>query len=118
MRIVENVHIYSEVISDIVDELIESSAPALDEIHAHEESISDVQDALAESGTLALDEIHVHDESINDIHDALVEFSIPSHDVRCSLSTPTIQEDIEHEIVAIGVDTSERVFSYCLPGYS
>ena len=48
-RIVEDVHIPSVVTSDVVDELIKSSTPALDEIHVHEEIISNVQDALVES---------------------------------------------------------------------
>jgi len=78
-RIVEDVHIPSEITSD-VDELIKSSTPILDEIHVHEESISYVQDALNESST-------------------------PSHDVRCSLSTPTIKEEIKHDIIATSVDT-------------
>ena len=70
-RTVKDVHIPFEITSD-VDELIKSSTSALDEIHVHEESISNNQDTLVESST-------------------------PSRDVRCSLSTPTIEEEIEHE---------------------
>jgi len=81
LRIVKDVHILSEVTSD-VNELIKSSTPALDEIYVHEESISDVQDALVESST-------------------------PSHNIRCSLSIPMIEEEIKHEIIVTSVDTSE-----------
>ena len=48
-RIVEDVHIHSEVTSDVVDDLIKYNTPTLDEIHVHEESISEDQDALVES---------------------------------------------------------------------
>jgi len=44
-RIVEDVHIPSEVTSDVND-LVNSSTPALDVIHVHEKSIGDVHDAL------------------------------------------------------------------------
>ena len=81
-RIVEGVHILSEVTSDVVDELIKFSTPTLNEIYVHEESVSDV-------------------------HDVLVESSTPSHNVRCSLSTSIIEEEIEHAIVTISVDASE-----------
>jgi len=40
-RFVEDVHITSEVTSD-VDELVKSSAPTLEETHIHEENINDV----------------------------------------------------------------------------
>jgi len=46
-RIVDDVHIPSEITND-VDELVKSSILALDKTHIHEESISDVQDALVE----------------------------------------------------------------------
>jgi len=82
-RIIEDVHIPFEITSD-VDELIKSSA-------------------------LTLDEIYVHEESISDIHEALVESSTPSHDVRCSLFTSTIEEEIEHEIITTSVDSSESL---------
>ena len=49
LRIVEDVHISSEISSDIVDELIKSSITALDEINVHDESISDVHDEIVES---------------------------------------------------------------------
>ena len=71
--------------------------------------LSDIVDELIKSTTPTLDEIHVHEESISDVSDALVQSSISSHDVRCSLSTPTIEEKIEHEIVATSVDTSESL---------
>ena len=87
-RIIENVQISSEITSD-VDELIKSSTPALDEIHIHEESISDVQDALVESNT-------------------------PSHNVKCSFSTSTTKEEIEHKIVATSVDTSESLWFFLI----
>jgi len=64
---------------------------------------------LKRSSTPALDEIHVYEESISDVHDALVESSTPSHDVRCSLFTLKIEEEIEHEIVATNIDTSESL---------
>ena len=41
-RVVEDVHIPSEVISDVIDDLIKSSTSILDETPVHEESISDV----------------------------------------------------------------------------
>ena len=81
-RIVESVHIPYEVTYGVVDKLVKSSTPALDETHIYEESTSDVQDALVESST-------------------------PSRDVRCSLSTSAIEGDTKHEIVATSVDTSE-----------
>ena len=65
LRIAKDVHIPFEVTSD-VDELIKSSTPALNKIY-------------------------VHKVSINDVQNALLEFSIPSDDVRCSLSTSTIE---------------------------
>ena len=80
-RIVEDVHIASEVISDVVDELVKSSTPTLEEIHVR--------------------------ESIIGVQDTIVESSISSHDVRCPLSKPTIKEENEYEIVATNVDTSE-----------
>jgi len=49
-RIVEDVHIPSEVASD-VDDLVKSSTLILDETRIHEESISDIQDALVEFNT-------------------------------------------------------------------
>jgi len=49
LRIVEDVHIFSEISSDIVDELIKSSITALDEINVHDESIIDVHDEIVES---------------------------------------------------------------------
>jgi len=76
------------LLNDVVDELVKSSTPTLDETHIHEESISDVHDALVKSNTPALDETHVHEESISNVHDALVESSTPSHGVMCSLSAP------------------------------
>ena len=79
-------------VTSYIDELIKSSTPALDEIHVHEENL-----------------IHIHEENISDIQDAFVESSTPSHDVRCSLSTPTIEEEIEDEIVATSVDTSKSL---------
>ena len=51
MKIVEDVHFPFEVTSDIVDELVKTSTPILDETHVHEENISDVQDVLVESST-------------------------------------------------------------------
>ena len=108
-RIVKDIHIPSELTSD-VDELIKSSILRLDEIHVHEESISDIQDVLVESSTLALDEMLVHDESISDVQYALVESSTSSHDIRYSLSTPMIKKEIEQEIVAANVDTSESLW--------
>jgi len=84
-RIIVDVHIPSEVTSDILDELVKSNTPALEEIHVREESIIGVQDTLLES-------------------------SIPSHDVRCSPSKPTIKKEIEHDIVATSVDTSESLW--------
>jgi len=48
LRIVEDVHITSEVISD-VDEFVKTSTPILDGTRVHEENISNVQDALIES---------------------------------------------------------------------
>ena len=83
LRIVEDVHISSEVTSD-VDKLVKSRALTLDETHVHEESIITVQDALVESST-------------------------PLHDVRCPLFTPTIEEEIEHKIVATSVDSGESL---------
>ena len=65
-RIVEDIHILSEITSD-VDELVKSSTPILDETHVHEESISDVHDLLVKSSTPTLDETHAHEESISDI---------------------------------------------------
>ena len=56
-------------------------------------------------------------ESISDIQDALVESSTPSYDIRYSLFTSTIEEEIEHKIVTISIDTSEFL-GYCLSGYS
>jgi len=82
-RIVEYVHIPSEVTSNVVDELLKSSTPTFD--------------------------IHVPEESINDVQDALVESSTLSHSVRCSLSTPTIEEKIEHKMVTTSVDTNESL---------
>ena len=48
-------------------------------------------------------------ESISDIQDALVESSTPSYDIRYSLFTSTIEEEIKHEIVVTSVDTSESL---------
>ena len=62
----------------------------IEDVHLPSESTSDV-DELIKFSTLALDEIHVHEESISYVQDALVESSTPSHDFRCSLSTPTIK---------------------------
>ena len=74
----------------------------IEDVNLPSEATSDV-DELIKFSTLALDEIHVHEESISDVQDALVECSAPSHDIRCSLPTPLIEEEIEHEIDAIGV---------------
>ena len=84
-RIIVDVHIPSEVTSDILDELVKSNTPALEEIHVREESIIGVQDTLLES-------------------------SIPSHDIRCPPSKPTIKKEIEHDIVATSIDTSESLW--------
>lgn len=58
-------------------------------------------DAIVESNTFTLDEIHVYEKSISDDQYALIESSIPSYDVRHSLSTPRIELGTEHEIVVI-----------------
>ena len=39
----------------------------------------------------------------SNVLDALVESSTLSHDIRCSLSTLTIEEVTEHEIVAMSL---------------
>jgi len=41
-KIIENVHIPSEVTSDIVDELVKTSTPTFDETRVREENISDI----------------------------------------------------------------------------
>jgi len=112
LRIVEDVHIPFEVTSD--DELVKSSTSALDETRVHKDGINDegfndIQDALVKSSTSALDKTHVHEDSISDVRDALVESNTTSHDIRCSLSTLTIKEETEHEIVATSADTSKSL---------
>ena len=61
-RIVEDVHIPSEVASD-VDDLVKSSILILDETRIHEESISDIQDALVEFNTPMPDDFNVSEDN-------------------------------------------------------
>ena len=96
------VHIDIVCIDDI------NNSRIIEDVHVPFEIISDV-DELIKSSTLTLDETHVHEEGIINVQDALVESSTPLHDVRCPLFTPTIEEEIEHKIVATGVDTSESL---------
>jgi len=58
LRNAEDVHITSEVTSD-VDELVKTSTPILDQTRIHEENISDVQNALVNSSTPIPDDIDI-----------------------------------------------------------
>jgi len=43
LRIIEDVHIPFKVTSDVVDELVKTSTPTLDETHINEKNISDIR---------------------------------------------------------------------------
>ena len=60
LRIIEDVHIPSEVTNDVDDEIVKSSTPALNDTHVHEKIISDIQGALVKVSTPTLNETHVH----------------------------------------------------------
>ena len=76
-RIVEDVHISSELTNDVIDDLVKSSMLTLDETHVHEENISDVQDTLVESSTYIPDDIDVLEDDTSDFKHVLVESSSP-----------------------------------------
>jgi len=77
LRIIENVYIPSEVISD-VNELVKIRTSTLDETHNHEESITDdVQNALFESSTLIPDDTDVSEDDTSDSEHILVNSSMP-----------------------------------------
>jgi len=76
-RIVEDVHITSEATSYIIDDLMKSSTPTLDETLVHEENISDVQDALVESSTLIPDDIDISEDDNSDSEHVLVKSNMP-----------------------------------------
>jgi len=77
LRIIENVYIPSEVISD-VNELVKISTSTLDETHVHEENISDdIQNALFKSSTLIPDDTDVSEDDTSDSEHILVKSSMP-----------------------------------------
>ena len=67
-KIVEDVHILSEITINVVDDLIKSNTPIVDEIHIHEESVNDVQNALVESSTHIPDDIDISEDDSNDLN--------------------------------------------------
>jgi len=75
-RIIEDVHITSEVTSG-VDELVKTSTPTLDETHIHKENINDIQDVQVESSTPTSDDIDVSEDDTNDSEHVSVESSMP-----------------------------------------
>jgi len=108
LRIVENVHIPSEITSDVVDNLVKSSTLTLDEPHVYKESISGVQDALLKSSTPILDDTDVSEDDTSDSKHILVESNMPVQVARYSLVIPVIEDGIEHEIVDTSVVLSSK----------
>ena len=72
LRIVEDVHIPSEVTSN-VDDLVKSCTPTLDETHIHKENINDDHDALVESSTLMPDDLNVTENDTSDSEHVLMK---------------------------------------------
>jgi len=113
LRIVDDVHIPSEVTSN-VDDLIKSSTPTLEEIHVHEESISDVQDAKVESSIHIPDDIDVLEDDASDLEHILAVSSMPVQVVRYSLAIPMIDNEIEQETVDARVVISNKQYEFSL----
>ena len=111
-RIVEDVHISSEIISD-VDELVKTSTPILYETHIHEESIIDVQDALVESSTFIHD-IDISEDDTSDSEHVLLESSMPVQVASYSLVIPMINDKIEFGTVDTSIVTSSKPSEFFL----
>ena len=118
-RIVEDVHMPFEVINDVVDDLVKSSAPAFDETHVHEERNNDIRYALVESSTSIPNDIDVLEDDTSDFEHVLVEFNMPVQVAKYSLVIPMIEDGIKHETVDTSIVTSSKlsVFSCADCGY-
>ena len=91
LRIVEDIHIHSEVTSDVVDDLVKFSTLTLYETHVHKESVSVVHDILVESSTLIPDDIDVSKDDTSDSEHVLVESNMPAQVGRYSLAILMIE---------------------------
>ena len=111
-RIVEDVHIPSEVTSDVFDELIKTSTPTLDETYVHEENISNVHDALVESNIVIPDDIDVLEDDTSNSEHVLVESSMHVHVARYSLVIPIIEDRIDHETADTSVVTFCKSYEF------
>ena len=111
-KIVENVCIPSVVASDVVDELVKTSTPTLDETHVYEESFRNIQDALVESRTLIHDDIDVSEDDTSDFEHVLVKFTMSVQVARFSLAIPMIEDEIENETVDTSVVTSSKPYEF------
>ena len=85
-RIIEDVHISSEVTSDVVDELVKSNIPKLNKTRVHEENVSDIQDALVEPSTLIPDDTDVSEDDTSAFEHILMGSNMPVHVARYSLA--------------------------------
>ena len=115
-RIVEAVHIPSEVTND--NDLIESSRLTIDEIHVYEENISNIHDALVEFSSPIYDDIDISEDDTSDLEHELIESSMLIRVVRYSLVIPMIEDGIENETINTSIITSSKLsefsHSYCI----
>ena len=111
-RIVEDVHMPFEVINDVVDDLVKSSAPAFDETHVHEERNNDIRYALVESSTSIPNDIDVSKYDTSNLEYILVEYSMSVQVARYSLALSMIEVGIELGIIDISFVTSDKLSEF------